>query len=115
MRSADALTAFDDHLRSLDLAVDDLDAARGFLEGVVNGSFVYEEDRPTIGATALGVTLADTVVELLAPTGDGVISRHVARWGDGIRSTVFQVKDLEVAGEQMPNVVSWLRDSRSGR
>ena len=26
MRSADALTAFDDHLRSLDLAVDDLDA-----------------------------------------------------------------------------------------
>jgi hypothetical protein len=27
MRSADALTAFEDHLRSLDLAVDDLDAS----------------------------------------------------------------------------------------
>jgi catechol 2,3-dioxygenase-like lactoylglutathione lyase family enzyme len=84
-------------LKRYSLAVDDLDAARGFLEGVVNGTVAYEEDRPEVGARAVGVTLADTVVELLAPTADGVISRHVARWGDGIRSTVFQVKDLAAA------------------
>ena len=84
-------------LKRYSLAVEDMDAARGFLEGVLNGSLLYQEDRPAIGAQAVGVTLADTVVELLAPTREGLISRHVARWGDGIRSTVFQVKDLEVA------------------
>jgi hypothetical protein len=84
-------------LKRYTLAVDDIDAARGFLEGVLNGTSLYREHRPAVGAEALGVDLADTVVELLAPTGEGLISRHVARWGDGIRSTVFQVKDLEVA------------------
>jgi hypothetical protein len=84
-------------LKRYSLAVDDMDNARGFLEGVVNGTFLYQEDRPDIGARAVGITLADTEVELLTPTGEGVISRHVAHWGDGIRSTVFQVKDLETA------------------
>jgi catechol 2,3-dioxygenase-like lactoylglutathione lyase family enzyme len=84
-------------LKRYSLAVTDLDAARGFLDSVLNGSYLYEEDRPEIGAKALGLDLADTVVELLAPITDGVIGRHVARWGDGIRSTVFQVKDLEEA------------------
>jgi hypothetical protein len=84
-------------LKRYSLAVEDLDGARGFLEGVLNGRYLYEEDRPAISAKALGLTLADTVVELLTPTGEGVISRHVARWGDGIRSTVFQVRSLEMA------------------
>ncbi len=84
-------------LKRYSLAVEDADAARGFLTDVLNGSFLYEEDRPDIGAKALGMSLADTVVELLTPTGQGVISRHVARWGDGIRSTVFQVKHLQQA------------------
>jgi len=79
------------------IAVADAADARAFLEGTLNGAVAYEEDRPAIGARAVGVALADTIVELLAPTGEGVISRHLARWGDGIRSMVFQVKDLERA------------------
>jgi hypothetical protein len=84
-------------LKRYSLAVEDLGAARGFLEGVFNGAPVYDEDRPAVGGVAHGVALAGTVVELMAPTGDGVLSRHLARWGDGIRSTVFQVKDLGAA------------------
>jgi hypothetical protein len=84
-------------LKRYSLAVEDLEAARSFLEAVVDGTFLYEEERPAISATAVGLTVADTVVELLTPTGDGVISGHVARWGDGIRSTVFRVTDLEAA------------------
>lgn len=84
-------------LKRYSLAVQDMAGAEDFLESFLGGAPLYSEDRPGIGATAVGIRLADTVVELLAPTGDGVISRHVARWGDGIRSTVFQVKDLEVA------------------
>jgi len=41
--------------------------------------------------------LADTVVELISPTGSGVIDRHLRRWGDGIRSVVFGVQDLDAA------------------
>jgi catechol 2,3-dioxygenase-like lactoylglutathione lyase family enzyme len=84
-------------LKRYSLAVADLDAARDFVENLLGGTFLYEEGRPDVNARAVGITLGDTVVELLAPTGEGVISRHVARWGDGIRSTVFQVKDLEEA------------------
>lgn len=84
-------------LKRFSLAVEDVQPAQDFLEGGVNGTFLYQEDRAAIGATALGFQLADTIVELLTPTGEGEIARHVARWGDGIRSTVFQVKSLEVA------------------
>lgn len=84
-------------LKRYSVAVQDLNAARGFFEDVLNATFLYEEHRPPIAANAVGFVLADTVVELLASTGEGAISRHTARWGDGIRSTVFQVKDLEVA------------------
>jgi hypothetical protein len=84
-------------LKRYSLAVADMDVAREFLEGVVDGALLYEEQRPAIGAKAVGIRLADTTVELLAPLEDGVLSRHVAHWGDGIRSTVFQVKDLDVA------------------
>jgi catechol 2,3-dioxygenase-like lactoylglutathione lyase family enzyme len=84
-------------LKRYSLAVEDLDAARGFVEGLLGGTVLYEEGRPDVEARAVGIALGDTVVELMAPTGEGVISRHVARWGDGIRSTVFQVKDVEEA------------------
>jgi hypothetical protein len=43
------------------------------------------------------MSLGDTVVELIAPVGAGAIEGHVARWGDGIRSVVFKVRDLEQA------------------
>jgi len=84
-------------LKRYSLAVEDAEPARAFLEGTLGGATAYEEDRPEIGARAVGVALADTVVEVLAPTGDGAISRHVARWGDGIRAAVFRVKDLGTA------------------
>ena len=84
-------------LKHYSLAVGDLEAARDFLEAVLGATFLYQDDRPAIAAKAIGMSLGNTVVELLAPTGDGVTSRHVSRWGDGIRSTVFRVKDLETA------------------
>jgi hypothetical protein len=50
-----------------------------------------------VAARAVGFTLADTVVELLSPVGPGPIERYLARYGDGIRSTVFSVRDLDQA------------------
>jgi hypothetical protein len=42
-----------------------------------------------------GCQLADTVVELISTTGSGVIDRHLQRRGDGIRSVVVGVQDLD--------------------
>jgi hypothetical protein len=37
------------------------------------------------------------VIELLAPTGDGPLMRELHRTGEGIRSAVFRVRNLEKA------------------
>jgi hypothetical protein len=58
---------------------------------------LYQDERPSLGLRAAGVRLANTIVELQAPTGEGPVARHLARYGDGLRSVVFRVKDLHRA------------------
>lgn len=78
------------------VAVADLDGATAFMQEYVDGKLIYQESRPLVAARATGFQLGNTVVELLAPLGPGPIERHVAR-GEGIRSVVWQVRDLEQA------------------
>jgi catechol 2,3-dioxygenase-like lactoylglutathione lyase family enzyme len=82
-------------LKRYSVAVSDLASATKFFEDFLGASVIYEEARPAVAAQAVGLTLGDTVVELLNPTGAGPIERYLARYGDGIRSTVFGVRDLE--------------------
>jgi catechol 2,3-dioxygenase-like lactoylglutathione lyase family enzyme len=84
-------------LQGCTLAVDDLEAASAFLEGFLSAEKVSEADRPRIAARARGLRVADGVVELLAPTGEGPIAQHLRRYGPGVRSTVFGVRDLAQA------------------
>jgi catechol 2,3-dioxygenase-like lactoylglutathione lyase family enzyme len=79
------------------IAVADIDAAASFFQDFMSAAVVYEAARPAIGARAVGLALGDSVAELLTPTEDGVVQRYLARYGDGIRSTVFTVRDLERA------------------
>jgi catechol 2,3-dioxygenase-like lactoylglutathione lyase family enzyme len=82
-------------LKRYSVAVSDLEAATKFFQDFLGGSVAYEEDRPAVAARAIGITLADTVAELISPIGPGTIERFLARYGDGIRSTVFGVRDLD--------------------
>ena len=82
-------------LKRYSLVVGDVEAATKFFQGFMGATILYEEPRPAIGARVVGLDLADTVAELLTPIEDGVIRRHLARYGDGIRSTVFGVRDLQ--------------------
>jgi catechol 2,3-dioxygenase-like lactoylglutathione lyase family enzyme len=82
-------------LKRYSVAVGDLEAATTFVEGFLGGELLYREDRPAVNATGVGFTLGDTVLELLSPLGTGAIESFLARYGDGIRSTVFAVADLE--------------------
>ncbi len=82
-------------LKHYSLVVENMDKALRFLQSFLSASIVYEEPRPEIGAKALGVKIADGILELLTPLGAGMIQQHHYRYGDGIRSCVFAVGDLD--------------------
>jgi catechol 2,3-dioxygenase-like lactoylglutathione lyase family enzyme len=84
-------------LKRYSVAVSDMEKATVFFEDFLGGTVIYEEARPAVGARAVGLTLGDTVAELISPNAAGPIADFLARYGDGIRSTVFAVQDLDRA------------------
>ena len=84
-------------LKRYSVAVSEPAAALDFFVGLAGASVLYETARPAVAAQAVGLGVGGTVMELLAPSADGVLSQHLARYGDGIRSVVFEVEDLERA------------------
>ncbi len=84
-------------LKGYTLAVADLDAATAFFKSFISAEPVYDAARPAIAARARGLQVADAILELIAPTGDGPLQQHLQRLGQGIYSTVFTVRDLAQA------------------
>jgi catechol 2,3-dioxygenase-like lactoylglutathione lyase family enzyme len=84
-------------LKGPSIAVADIDAALRFMKSFVGAEPVYEAPRPAVAGRAVGLHLGDAGLEFLTPTGDGPLAQHLHRMGDGIRSTVFQVRDIERA------------------
>jgi catechol 2,3-dioxygenase-like lactoylglutathione lyase family enzyme len=84
-------------LKRYSVAVSDLESATEFFESFLGAKVIYRQARPAVAAQAVGFTLDDTVAELISPIGPGPIERYLARYGDGIRSTVFGVRDLDQA------------------
>lgn len=82
-------------LRGYTLAVNDLDAAADFLKRFLSAQAAYEETRSVQGARALGLKIADCIVELLAPVGEGAIASQLAQAGEGIVSVVFGARDMD--------------------
>ncbi len=78
-------------------AVEDIEAAGAFLQSFLGAEPVYEVERPALAAHAKGLQVADAVIELLAPSGEGPIREYLNRHGQGIRSTVFGVRNIEQA------------------
>lgn len=82
-------------LNCMSVAVVDLAAASSFLVDLVRAEPIYEIDREPAGARALGLRIADHVIELLAPSrGGGPASSYVERFGPRMRSIIFRVKSL---------------------
>lgn len=82
-------------LKSYTWNVADLPAATAFIKSFISGEQIYDEARPAIGARAVGLQVADCVVELLSPTGPGATQKELQRIGEGIHSMVFGAKDLD--------------------
>ena len=82
-------------LKAYTLQVSDMESARQFVETFLGGQVKYDEPRPALGARAVGLQVADGILELLSPTGDGVLRRDMELVGQGIRSAVFHARSLE--------------------
>lgn len=78
-------------------AVNDIAAASAFLQSFLGGEPLYEAERPEVAARAIGLKVGGAVIELLTPTADGELAHHLYRYGDGIRSTVFGVANVDQA------------------
>ena len=66
-----------------------------FFRNCCGSTVQYEEDRPQIAAKAIGVQLADVVVDFLTPTGAGPIRSFIDQYDERIRSMIFQVKNID--------------------
>ncbi|TVV73907.1 VOC family protein [Sphingomonas solaris] len=84
-------------LRHYTLAVRDPGAASRFLQAFLGATPLYEIARPGIAAHAIGLHAGDSGIEVLGPTGGGALADHLAAHGEGIRSVVFGVSDLDRA------------------
>jgi catechol 2,3-dioxygenase-like lactoylglutathione lyase family enzyme len=79
------------------VAVHDIDAASAFFQSFLGAKIVYDVARPAVAARAVGLQIADVVMELLTPVGSGTIQAYLRDHGQGIFSTVFAVRDIEQA------------------
>jgi hypothetical protein len=82
-------------LKGYSLAVRDGDGAARFLERFIGAAPLYEADRPGIAARARVYRVADAEIELLTAQGPGALANHLLRYGDGIYSTQYSVRDLD--------------------
>lgn len=81
-------------LRGYAHAVNDIRSAGEFVQSFLGGEPIYEADRPSIAARAMGLQVGGAIVELLTPVGNGELAQHIYRHGEGIRSTLFGVHDI---------------------
>jgi len=93
-----------------------IDAAGALLENLFGSSRVYDADRPALAAKARGYAISDHVVELLEPVGPGPLMDEMMRSGEGIRSLVIGIADLDKAeahfeSKGLPIIAGTLPDS----
>lgn len=84
-------------LKGYTIAVPGIDAASRFLQSFLTAEPLYEAPRPAVSARAVGLQVADAVVEIITPVDDGSLQRHLHQFGQGIRSTMFGVRDIDQA------------------
>ncbi len=84
-------------LKGYTVGVYDIRAACEFFGDLLGAKSLYEEDRPAIGGRAIGLQTADCVMELVTPICEGALKEQLQQNHQGIRSTVFSVRDIDQA------------------
>jgi hypothetical protein len=79
------------------VAVADLPSALADFQAVLDHEVLSEQRRDALAAKGVSLLVGGAVLELVAPDGDGPLREHLRAHGEGIRSTVFGVRDLDRA------------------
>lgn len=82
-------------LHGCTVAVRDLAAARRDFQALLRHEVVAEVGHDDLVAHGVQLRVAGAVLELIAPTDDGPLKEHLLAHGEGIRSTVFGVRDVD--------------------
>jgi catechol 2,3-dioxygenase-like lactoylglutathione lyase family enzyme len=77
----------------MQLAVTDRREAAITFGDVLGAETVQEDELQLFGATRTVVQAGDSEFELLEPEGDGAVSDHLERWGEGIFAAGFSTDD----------------------
>jgi catechol 2,3-dioxygenase-like lactoylglutathione lyase family enzyme len=90
-------------LAYITLVVKDLDKARDFYVGALQGKVLADDDSPLTMTRNTYVAVGDhTIVELAVPLeSDTLAGRDLARNGDIMHSVAFQVADLDQAADYL--------------
>lgn len=94
------------------IAVRDLDAAVVFYERTFGASCVHRERVERDGVEEALLSVADSYVQLLSPTGDGSpVARFLAARGEGLHHIAFRVQDCAAALEAAKDAGARLIDA----
>jgi catechol 2,3-dioxygenase-like lactoylglutathione lyase family enzyme len=77
------------------VAVDSVERAADFYRKYCGSEVRYRASCESIGAEAIGLQIADVVVEFVAPFRNAAIRSFMDRYGERIRSMIFAVKDMD--------------------
>jgi hypothetical protein len=82
-------------LHGCTIAVRDRASALADFQGLLEHEVLYEMRRPAVAGTAVGLLVGGAVLEIIAPDGEGPLHQHLIDHGEGVRSTVLSVTDLD--------------------
>jgi len=81
-------------LHHITFACEDLVGAERFWCELTGGTVTHRADRPTASASAVGLDIGISI-ELVAPTGPGLIQDYLDRYGPRVWATTFAVRNLD--------------------
>lgn len=80
-------------LKGVSIVVEEMAPATALLQSFLSAEPVYAVSRPDLGNEAVGLSVADSFIELLVPTGEGPVAAYLRCFGPGIRSTLMGVRE----------------------
>ncbi len=83
------------------LAVRDREAAADTFVAILSAERVREDTSKLLAARRTVVQAGISEFELLEPAGDGPVSAHLERWGEGILAVGFSTSDLSALGSRL--------------
>src|SRR5712692_7606257 len=85
----------------MQLAVRDRRAAVETFAGILGAEHVRDDELRLFSARRSVIQAGESEFELLEPSGDGPLSAHLERWGEGIFAAGFATNDVSALAQRL--------------